>query len=66
MRLGVPELLLILLVILLLFGARRLPDLARSLGKSIGEFKKGREDAEREAERKPDAKGPDADRSKPS
>jgi len=38
------ELLLILFVVLLLFGAKRLPDLARSLGRSLSEFKKGREE----------------------
>ncbi|MFO7871554.1 MAG: twin-arginine translocase TatA/TatE family subunit [Kiritimatiellia bacterium] len=42
------EVLLILFVILLLFGARRLPELSRSLGKSLGEFKKGREEGEKE------------------
>ncbi len=47
MNLGFPELIVILLIVLLLFGARKLPDLARSLGKSIGEFKKGREETER-------------------
>ncbi|TFH15459.1 MAG: twin-arginine translocase TatA/TatE family subunit [Lentisphaerales bacterium] len=41
------ELLLVFLVILLLFGARKLPDLAKSLGKSLGEFKKGREESDR-------------------
>jgi len=44
---GPMELLLILLVILLLFGARRLPDLARALGKSLSEFKKGRDEGAR-------------------
>jgi sec-independent protein translocase protein TatA len=39
MRVGVGELLVILLIILLLFGAARLPELARSLGKAIREFK---------------------------
>ena len=43
-NLGWPELLVILLVIVVLFGARKLPDLARSLGKSLSEFKKGREE----------------------
>jgi sec-independent protein translocase protein TatA len=37
--LGVPELLIILLVVLLLFGSKRIPDLARGLGKGIREFK---------------------------
>lgn len=45
---GGPEVLLILFVILLLFGAKKLPELSRSLGKSLGEFKKGKEDLERE------------------
>jgi TatA/E family protein of Tat protein translocase len=40
---------LILLVVLLLFGAKKLPELSRSLGKSINEFKKGREEAADEA-----------------
>ncbi len=39
--LGWTEILLIVLVILLLFGARRIPDVMRSLGKGLNEFKKG-------------------------
>ena len=38
---GWPELLLILAVLLLLFGARKLPEMARSLGRSTKEFKSG-------------------------
>ena len=38
---GLPELLVILVIILLLFGAKRLPDMARSLGKSSKAFKEG-------------------------
>jgi sec-independent protein translocase protein TatA len=48
MNLGIPELLIILGIVLLLFGARRLPDLARSLGKSTKEFKKGLQEGEDE------------------
>lgn len=39
--LGAPELLIILVVVLLLFGTSRLPKLARSLGEASTEFKKG-------------------------
>jgi len=39
--LGSQELLLILVIVLILFGGSRLPDLARSLGSSVREFKKG-------------------------
>jgi sec-independent protein translocase protein TatA len=39
--LGYQELLLILVIVLILFGAQRLPDLAKSLGSSVKEFKKG-------------------------
>lgn len=39
-----PELIIILVVVLLLFGAAKLPQLARSLGASAKEFKKGVED----------------------
>jgi sec-independent protein translocase protein TatA len=45
---GGSEVILILFIILLLFGAKKLPELSRSLGKSLGEFKKGKEDLERE------------------
>lgn len=41
MNLGFPEMAVILLVALLLFGPRKLPELARGLGEAIREFKKG-------------------------
>ncbi len=44
------ELLIILLIVLLVFGARKLPDLARSLGSSAKEFRKGIEEGTAEDE----------------
>lgn len=45
-NIGPTELIIILGIVLLLFGARKLPDLARSLGRSQREFKKGLQDAD--------------------
>ncbi|WP_336003119.1 twin-arginine translocase TatA/TatE family subunit [Halorientalis halophila] len=47
---GGPELLVILLIAILLFGANKIPELARSSGQAIGEFQKGREEIEEELE----------------
>ena len=47
---GGPELLVILLIAVLLFGANKIPKLARSSGEALGEFKKGREEVESELE----------------
>ncbi len=41
---GHMEIILIVFIILLLFGAKKLPELSRSLGKSLGEFKKGQKE----------------------
>ena len=46
--LGGPELILIFVVVLLLFGAKKLPELARGMGKSLGEFKKAKDEFEHE------------------
>jgi sec-independent protein translocase protein TatA len=45
---GGPEMLVILLLVILLFGADRLPKLARSSGEAMGEFQKGRQAIETE------------------
>ena len=45
---GGPDLFIILLIVLVLFGAKKLPELARSLGQSMNEFRKAREEFERE------------------
>jgi sec-independent protein translocase protein TatA len=47
---GGPELIVILLIAVLLFGANKIPELARSSGQAIGEFQKGREEVEQELE----------------
>jgi sec-independent protein translocase protein TatA len=49
---GGPELIIILIVILLLFGSTRLPQLARGMGKSINEFKKGLSEGEKDDEQR--------------
>jgi len=45
---GIPELIIVLVVILILFGPKKLPDLSRAIGKSIGEFKRGRQEIDEE------------------
>lgn len=47
-NLGAGEIILIVLVILLLFGAKKIPELARGIGKGMSEFKKGLKDVESE------------------
>jgi sec-independent protein translocase protein TatA len=57
MNLGPTELIIILAIVLLLFGSRKLPDLARSLGKSSKEFKKGLQEGEQDDEAAKEAPG---------
>ncbi|HEY5705074.1 MAG TPA: twin-arginine translocase TatA/TatE family subunit [Terrimicrobiaceae bacterium] len=45
---GWPETIFILVIVILLFGAKKLPELARGLGQSLGEFKKARDEFDRE------------------
>ena len=49
--LGGPEMVMIGALVLLLFGAKKLPEFARGLGKSMGEFKKARNEFEQEIHR---------------
>ncbi len=42
--LGTPEIILIVVVLILFFGASRIPGIARGLGKSVSEFKKGKDE----------------------
>ena len=50
--LGPGELIIILVIVLLLFGAKRLPEMARSLGRSSREFKKGMREGTDDGEEK--------------
>jgi sec-independent protein translocase protein TatA len=59
--LGTTELVLILLVVLLLFGAKKIPDLARGMGRGIREFK----DASREIKREIETESTDVNKSRP-
>lgn len=47
-NLGAGEIILILLVILVLFGAKKIPELAKGIGKGMSEFKKGLKEVESE------------------
>lgn len=49
MSLGLPEIILIIVVILILFGGKRIPELAKALGKAQYEYKKAKETLEKEA-----------------
>ena len=51
-NLGMPELLLILVICLLVFGAAKLPEIGRNLGKAIGEFKKATKEGEESTSKK--------------
>ena len=48
---GWPEIVFILVIVILLFGAKKLPELARGLGQSLGEFKRARGEFEREIQK---------------
>ncbi len=54
--LGYPELIVILVIVLLLFGGKKLPSLAKGLGESIRSFKQGVATGETEEEKKDNAK----------
>ncbi len=49
--LGSQELILIFIVVILLFGATKLPELARSMGKSMGEFKRAQRESDLEIQK---------------
>lgn len=51
--LGGPEIILILVVVLLMFGGKKIPELMRGLGKGMKEFKNGKDGVSEELEPKP-------------
>ena len=53
-----PDTLIIFLIILVFFGAKKLPELARSLGQAMREFSKAKDEFEREITRPPDPEAP--------
>jgi sec-independent protein translocase protein TatA len=48
-----PDLVILLLIVLVLFGAKKLPELARGLGQSVNEFKKAKEEFDKEVAKTP-------------
>jgi sec-independent protein translocase protein TatA len=52
-NLGFPEIMIILVIVLLLFGAKRIPEIAGSMGKGIKEFKKNINEATRDIDSSP-------------
>lgn len=61
--LGTPELLLVLVILLLLFGATKLPKLARSIGESAGELKKGLDNGSSDKSKSTESKDVDENKS---
>ena len=53
-----PDLIVLLIIVLVLFGAKRLPEIARSLGQSVHEFKKAKQEFEEAANAKPASSTP--------
>lgn len=54
---GLPEILVIALIILLLFGGRKIPELMRGLGKGVKSFKDGMNDITKDVDSEDDAEG---------
>jgi sec-independent protein translocase protein TatA len=56
MDLGWPEILLIVFIVLILFGAKRIPEMMKSMGQGVKEFKKAARDIQTDIENEPPAK----------
>lgn len=64
--LGWPEIVAILVIVLILFGAKKLPELAKGLGQGIKEFKKASQDVQNEIQRAVEEEPPPPPRRSPS
>ncbi len=53
-NIGFTEILVVVLIVLLLFGSAKIPQLMRSMGSGVNEFKKGIKEGEKEAEKPPE------------
>jgi sec-independent protein translocase protein TatA len=62
-NIGTGEIILILLVVLILFGSKKIPELAQGLGKGIREFKKAMRDVEEEIKQEPEKIEPKKEKS---
>jgi sec-independent protein translocase protein TatA len=62
---GGAEILLVVLVVLILFGSKRIPDLARTLGKATREIRKAVDQVKDEIEKSAEGEPPGPDRNKP-
>jgi len=63
-NMGFGDWIIVLALILLLFGAKRLPELAKALGQSVGLFKKALREGESEPEKREERRGKNAKRRK--
>lgn len=63
-NIGTPELVVIFIVALIVFGPHRLPELGRTIGKIAGEFKKGLHDFKQALEQEPDENSAKAEEKK--
>jgi sec-independent protein translocase protein TatA len=66
MGFGMPELLIVLAIVVVLFGATKLPQLGKGLGEAIGNFKKAQKDAERQITREEVDATPQVEAKRPS
>ncbi len=57
MSIGMPEILVVLVIVLILFGPKKLPQLARAIGEAFSEYKKGMKGVEEEEETAKKKKG---------